>query len=59
MAAKTSQREHIGTWIEPEVVRELEERAERADRSRSAELRIALRRYLEQADDDGGDERDR
>jgi metal-responsive CopG/Arc/MetJ family transcriptional regulator len=56
MAAKTSQREHIGTWIEPEVVRELEERAERADRSRSAELRIALRQYLERADDEQEDE---
>jgi hypothetical protein len=40
-------RQHVGTWIEPEVVRELEERAEQADRFRSAELRIAIRRYLE------------
>ena len=49
MATKTAQREHVGTWVEPEVVRELEERAEQVDRSRSAEIRIALRRHLEQS----------
>ena len=44
-------------WIEPEVVRELKERAERADRSRSAELRLAIRSYLERTgnDDEGGE----
>jgi Ribbon-helix-helix protein, copG family len=51
MSTKTEDRQHVGTWIEPEVVRELEERAEQADRSRSAELRIAIRRYLERTRD--------
>ena len=56
MDTKTEQREHVGTWVEPEVVRELEERAEQADRSRSAEIKIALRRHLEQSHAKEGDD---
>jgi hypothetical protein len=45
----------VNLWLEKGVVRELEERARRAERTRSAEMRLALRRHLERTDN--GDER--
>jgi predicted transcriptional regulator len=54
MLTKTEGREHVNVWVEPELVRQLDEKAEEADRSRSAEIRIALRRHVER--DDGPEE---
>jgi Ribbon-helix-helix protein, copG family len=57
MATKQSERKQlVNLWVERDVIRELEERAERAERSRSAEMRLALRRHLERNgnDTDGG-----
>jgi predicted transcriptional regulator len=47
MATKTEQRQHVNAWIDPELARKLDEKAAAADRSRSAELRIAIRAYVE------------
>jgi hypothetical protein len=55
MHMATKQAEHkqlVNLWVEREVVRELEERAVRAERSRSAEMRLALRRHIERTDND-------
>jgi predicted transcriptional regulator len=40
----------VSAWLEPDLARRLAEAAEASDRSKSAELRVALRYYLEQAD---------
>ena len=45
----------IQAWVEPDLARRLEEAAAAADRSKSAELRVALRRYLH--DDEPGEVR--
>jgi predicted transcriptional regulator len=47
MATKTRQRLHVNTWVDPELVRRLDEKAAAADRSSSAEIRIALRQHVE------------
>jgi integrase len=47
MATKTEQRQHINAWVDPELARRLDEKAREADRSRSAEIRIALRQHVE------------
>jgi predicted transcriptional regulator len=47
MTTKTEQRQLVNAWVEHDVVQALEAQAERADRSRSAEIRIALREYVE------------
>jgi len=36
----------VSVWCEPALVERLDEAASAADRSRSAELRVALRRHL-------------
>ena len=46
MATKTEQRRHVNAWIDPDLARRLDERARKADRSRSAEIREALRDHL-------------
>jgi TraY domain len=51
---KTEGRRLVNFWLEREVVELLEERALRADRSRSAEIRIALREHLERDGDKFG-----
>jgi hypothetical protein len=57
MATKQSERKQlVNLWVERDVIRELEERAQLAERSRSAEMRLALRRHLERANSDEGDE---
>lgn len=53
MATKQAERKQlVNLWVEREVVRELEERAQRAERSRSAEMRLAFRRHIERTDTD-------
>ena len=47
MTGKTEQRQHVTVMVDPEVARRIDERAEAADRSRSAEIRLALRRHVE------------
>jgi predicted transcriptional regulator len=47
MVTKTEERRHVNAWIEPDLVRRLDEKAREADRSRSAEIRLALRRHFE------------
>jgi predicted transcriptional regulator len=49
MATKTDERQHVNAWVEPELARALDLKAREADRSRSAEIRIALRRHVEHA----------
>jgi predicted transcriptional regulator len=49
MATKTDERQHVNAWIEPELARTLDQKAREADRSRSAEIRVALRRHVERA----------
>jgi predicted transcriptional regulator len=51
MLAKTEGREHLNVWVEPELARKLDEKAEEADRSRSAEIRVALKEHLGRADE--------
>jgi predicted transcriptional regulator len=40
-------RVHIGAYVDPTLKRELDESARRADRSLSAEIRLALRRHVD------------
>jgi predicted transcriptional regulator len=47
MATKTDERQHVNAWVEPELVRRLDARAQAAERTRSAEIRIALRQHVE------------
>jgi predicted transcriptional regulator len=47
MTTNTEQRTLVNAWIEPDDARRLDEKARLADRSRSAELRLAIRSYLE------------
>ena len=56
MATKTETRTLVNAWIDPEDAERLDDAARAADRSRSAELRIAIREHLERADhdDEGG-----
>jgi predicted transcriptional regulator len=50
MTTKTQQRTLVNAWVEPEDARRLAEKARLGDRSRSAELRLAVRQYLERDD---------
>ena len=52
MTEKTASRRLVNTWVDPELVERLDDVAREADRSRSAELRIAIRRHLERDDDE-------
>jgi predicted transcriptional regulator len=38
----------VGAWIDPDLIRRLDERARQQERTRSAEIRLALRRHIEQ-----------
>ena len=49
MATNIEQRQHVNAWIDPELARALDQKAREADRSRSAEIRVALRRHVELA----------
>jgi hypothetical protein len=44
--AKTEGRRLVNAWIDPDDAEQLAERARLADRSRSAELRLAIREHL-------------
>jgi metal-responsive CopG/Arc/MetJ family transcriptional regulator len=56
MATSTDDRRMVSAWIEPTLAERLDEAAREADRSRSAEIRTALREHLERtADDETGD----
>jgi metal-responsive CopG/Arc/MetJ family transcriptional regulator len=50
-AQATEERKFVSAWIETTLADRLDEAAREADRSRSAELRVALKRHLAQADD--------
>jgi predicted transcriptional regulator len=50
MATKTEQRQHINAWVDASLARRLDERAQQADRSRSAEIRTAIREHLERTE---------
>jgi predicted transcriptional regulator len=52
MTTKTGERRLVNAWIDPEDAERLDDDARAADRSRSAELRIAVREHLERADDE-------
>jgi metal-responsive CopG/Arc/MetJ family transcriptional regulator len=54
----TEERKFVSAWIETTLAERLDEAARGADRSRSAELRVAVRQYLAQADDGQEDEHD-
>jgi predicted transcriptional regulator len=47
MATKTDERRHVNAWIDHDLAQRLDEKAREADRSRSAEIRLALRRHVE------------
>ena len=51
MEAKTETRKLVNAWIDPEDAERLEDAARATDRSRSAELRIAIHEYLERANE--------
>ena len=51
MVTKTETRRLVNAWIDPEDAERLDDVARAADRSRSAELRIAIRAYLERANE--------
>jgi hypothetical protein len=42
----TDDRVHIGAYVEPRLKSDLDESARRADRSLSAEIRVALRAHV-------------
>jgi predicted transcriptional regulator len=46
MATKTEQRRHVNAWIDPDLAQRLDEKAREADRPRSAEIRLALKRHV-------------
>ncbi len=50
MATKTDTRKVLTAWVDPEDAERLDDAARAADRSRCAELRLAIRRHLERAD---------
>jgi predicted transcriptional regulator len=50
MATTTEQRLHINAWVDVSLARRLDEKAQRADRSRSAEIRTAIREHLERSE---------
>ena len=56
MATKTEARKVLTAWVDPEDAERLDDAARAADRSRSAELRLAIRRHLELADDETEEE---
>jgi predicted transcriptional regulator len=47
MSAQTAEHQHVNARVDPELLRLLDEKAEANDRSRSAELRVALRAHVE------------
>jgi predicted transcriptional regulator len=47
MATKTEERRHVNAWIDPDLAQRLDEKAREADRSRSTEIRLALRAHVE------------
>ena len=49
MATTGRPRQIISIWMEPDTIERLEQLAREADRSRSAELRVAVNQYLERA----------
>ena len=51
MAVKTPPREHLTAFVDADVRRELERLAEENERSLSAEIRRALRQYVERGEE--------
>lgn len=54
MTTKT-ERVIVNAWIDPEVAARLDAMARAADRSRSAEIRLALREHVDRREEDGDD----
>ena len=52
MATKTETRKVVTAWVDPEDAERLDDVARAADRSRSAELRLAIRRHIGRASDE-------
>jgi predicted transcriptional regulator len=52
MLTSTPQREHVNAFVDADVRRELERLARENERSLSAEIRMALRQYLERDDEE-------
>ena len=48
--ATTERRQLVNAWVEPEDVERLDLLAREADRSRSAELRVAICEHLERTE---------
>jgi metal-responsive CopG/Arc/MetJ family transcriptional regulator len=46
----------VTAWVDPALIERIDERAAKAERSRSAELRVALRHYLDDKSEVRGDE---
>ena len=55
MATKTETRKLVHAWIDPEDAERLDDAARAAERSRSAELRVAIREHLAGQRERGGD----
>ena len=49
MDTRDRPRQIISVWMEPDTIERLEQLAREADRSRSAELLLAVREHLERA----------
>ena len=47
-------RELVSAWISRELARRLERAARESERTKSAEMRVALRRHLDELSDEGG-----
>ncbi len=47
MTTKTEMRKVLTAWVDPEDAERLDDVARAAERSRSAELRIAIREHIE------------
>ena len=52
MSTHTEERLHVNAFIDAEVRRELERLAREAERSLSAEIRLALRRHVERTEEE-------
>ena len=57
MTTQTETRKVVTAWVDALDARRLDDVARVADRSRSAELRLAIRAHLERNDDENEEER--
>jgi predicted transcriptional regulator len=45
-STRLKDRQLVGAWVEPDIIRRLDECADQQERTRSAEIRLALRRHV-------------